>query len=141
MTGLARRFSRRRHMSSSRIHCYIQNLRKNISLSKMNSFVVESSVLRLKKNSLSFSPPWGPPDFLSAYLGIGSLSRVMKSQTQLKCLSVHTCAWHGAKCLPCTMQSSSHCSSHVTTEEAKAQLVMDREAWRAAVHRVAKSQT
>ena len=44
-------------MSSSRIHCYIQNLRKNISLSKMNSFVVESSVLRLKKKSLSFSPP------------------------------------------------------------------------------------
>ena len=150
MTGLARRFSRRRHMSSSRIHCYIQNLRKNISLSKMNYFVVESSVLRLKKkvcpfllleNSRPLSPPWGPPDFLSAYLGIGSLSRVMESQTQLKCPSMHTCAWHGAKCLPHTMQSSSHCYSHLTTEEANTQLVMDREVWRAAVHRVAKSQT
>ena len=149
MTGLARRFSRRRHMSSSRIHCYIQNLRENTSLSKMSCFVAQSSVLRLKKkkfvlfSSLRTPDPFlllGDPRLLFSLPG-NWLSRVTKSQTQLKWLSRHTCAWHGAKCLPHTMQSSSHCYSHLTTEEVKAQLVMDREVWHAAVHRVAKSQT
>ena len=93
MTELFRRFSRRRNMSSSRIHCcYIQSLRKNISLSKMRCFVVQSSALGLKKkvcpfllleNSRPLSPlresqtplsSSGTPDFLSAYLGTDSLT-------------------------------------------------------------------
>ena len=83
-------------MSSSRIHCcYIQSLRKNISLSKMRCFVVQSSALGLKKKVCPFLPlensrPLSPlrepqtplsssgtPDFLSAYLGIDSLRSVL----------------------------------------------------------------
>ena len=75
------------------IHCcYIQSLRKNISLSKMRCFVVQSSALGLKKKVCPFLPlensrPLSPlrepqtplsssgtPDFLSAYLGIDSLT-------------------------------------------------------------------
>ena len=82
---------------SSRIHCYIRNLRENISLSKMSCFFVQSSALGLKKKYLSFSPPWelqtpvsssGTLDFLSTYLGIDSLTKTWHA-TPMDCTQWH----------------------------------------------------
>ena len=88
MTGLVRRFSRRRNMSSSRVHCRYIILsaefkgKRNLEQADLSCWAIISSGLKEKK-SLSFSAPWEPqtplssagtPDFLSTHLGIDSLT-------------------------------------------------------------------